>query len=157
VAGDKFRLGPILESGAILMGRRTWELFAKIWPGRSDDFSSKLNAAPKLVASRTLTDVAAWNNSSLIDGELSDEVRRHRSERDIVVIGSLGVAHQLMQADLVDEYRLLIFPIVLGTGRQLFTTPLASDLRPTSATQSGPAALLYYERSTSEEPTDGSA
>jgi dihydrofolate reductase len=157
VAGDKFRLGPILESGAILMGRRTWELFAKIWPGRSDDFSSKLNAAPKLVASRTLTDLSAWNNSSLIGGELNDEVRRHRGERDIVVIGSLGVAHQLMQADLVDEYRLLVFPIVLGTGRQLFSSPLASGLRLTSAAQSGAAALLYYDRSTSEEPTDGRA
>jgi dihydrofolate reductase len=157
VAGDKFRLGPILDSCTILMGRRSWELFAKIWPGRSDDFSSKLNAAPKLVASQTLTDVSAWNNSALLDGELTDEVRRHRSERDIVVIGSLGVAHQLMQADLVDEYRLLVFPIVLGTGRQLFTTPLVSDLRLTSATQSGAAALLYYDRSTSEEPTNGRA
>jgi dihydrofolate reductase len=155
VAGDKFRLGPILESGAILMGRRTWELFSKIWPGRSDDFSSKLNAAPKLVVSRTLTDVSAWNNSSLIDGDLKDVVKRHRSERDIIVIGSLGVAHDLMQADLVDEYRLLVFPIVLGTGRQLFTTPLASALRLTSATQSGAAALLYYERSASDKPTDG--
>jgi dihydrofolate reductase len=155
VAGDKFRLGPILESGAILMGRRTWELFSKIWPGRSDDFSSKLNAAPKLVVSRTLTDVSAWNNSSLIDGDLKDVVKRHRSERDIIVIGSLDVAHDLVQADLVDEYRLLVFPIVLGTGRQLFTTPLASALRPTSATQSGAAALLYYERSASDKPTDG--
>jgi len=155
VAGDKFRLGPILDSCAILMGRRSWEMFAKIWPGRSDDFSSKLNAAPKLVASRTMTDLGAWNNSSLIEGELSDEVRRHRSERDIVVIGSLGVAHQLMHADLVDEYRLLIFPIVLGTGRQLFTAPLASDVHLTSVTQSGPAALLYYERSGSAETADG--
>jgi dihydrofolate reductase len=148
VAGDKFRLGPILDTCAILMGRRSWELFAKIWPGRSDDFSSKLNAAPKLVASRTLTDVSAWHNSTLIEGELSEEVRRHQRQRDIVVIGSLGVAHHLMQADLVDEYRLLVFPIVLGTGRQLFTSPLASELRLTTATHSGAAALLYYERVT---------
>src|SRR5215510_4910683 len=59
VAGDKFRLGPLLDTGAILTGRRTWELFSKIWPGRTDDFSAKLNAARKLVASRTLTDVSA--------------------------------------------------------------------------------------------------
>jgi dihydrofolate reductase len=146
VAGDKFRLGPILDTCAILVGRRTWQLFAKIWPGRSDDFSSKLNAAPKLVASRTLTDVSAWNNSSLIQGELSDQVRRLRTEQDIVLIGSLGVAHELMHADLVDEYRLLVFPIVLGTGRRLFTNPLTSDLRLTSAAENGAAALLTYER-----------
>jgi dihydrofolate reductase len=146
VAGDKFRLGPLLETGAILMGRRTWELFSKIWPGRTDDFSSKLNAAQKLVVSRTLTDVSAWNNSALINGDLIDEVRRHQGERDIIVIGSVGVAHRLMQEDLVDEYRLLVFPTVLGTGRHLFTTPLASEVRLTSATQSGAAALLYYER-----------
>jgi dihydrofolate reductase len=148
VAGDKFRLGPILETGALLMGRRTWELFAKIWPGRSDDFSSKLNAAPKLVVSRTLTDVSGWNNSSLIEGELTDEVRRRISEQDIVVIGSLGVAQHLMQADLVDEYRLLVFPTVLGTGRRLFASPLPGDLRLISAAQSGAGALLSYERAT---------
>jgi len=146
VAGDKFRLGPLLETGAILTGRRTWELFSKIWPGRTDDFSAKLNAARKLVASRTLTDVSAWNNSTLVDGELIDEVQRHQRERDIIVIGSLGIAHHLMQADLVDEYRLLVFPTVLGTGRRLFASPLACDLRLTSATQSGAAALLNYER-----------
>jgi dihydrofolate reductase len=146
VAGDKFRLGPLLETGAILIGRRTWELFSKIWPGRTDDFSSKLNAAQKLVVSRTLTDLSAWNNSALIEGELADEVVRHQRERDIIVIGSLGVAHQLMQADLVDEYRLLVFPTVLGSGRQLFTAPLASEVRLTSAMQSGAAALLCYER-----------
>ncbi|MDR2986638.1 MAG: dihydrofolate reductase family protein [Nocardiopsaceae bacterium] len=146
VAGDKFQLGPILDTCAILVGRRSWQLFAKIWPGRSDDFSSKLNAAPKLVASRTLTDVSAWNNSSLVQGELTDQVRRLRTEQDVVVIGSLGVAHELMQADMVDEYRLLVFPIVLGSGRPLFSKPLTSDLQLTSAAQSGAAALLKYER-----------
>jgi dihydrofolate reductase len=151
VAGDKFSLGPRLDAGALLLGRRTWELFAKLWPGRSGDFASKLNAAPKLVASRTLTDVGAWNNSALIVGSLSDEVIRQREARDVIVIGSVGVAHHLMREDLVDEYRLLIFPTVLGTGRRLFTEPLAGsgNLRLTSVEQSGAAALLYYEKAAS--------
>jgi dihydrofolate reductase len=154
VAGDKFELGARLDTGALLLGRRTWELFAKIWPGRTDDFASKLNAVPKLVASRTLTDVSAWNNSSLIDGDLSDEIRRQGDVRDIIVIGSVGVAHRLMREDLVDEYRLLIFPTVLGTGRRLFDGPLAStgSLRLASVAQSGAAALLCYEKAAAAAP-----
>ncbi len=148
VAGDKFRLGPRLDTGAILMGRRTWELFAKIWPGRTDEFSAKLNAAPKLVASRTRTDVSAWANSTLIEGSLSEEVVRQRNDRDVIVIGSLGVAHHLMREDLVDEYRLLIFPTVLGAGRRLFDAPStgSANLTLTSIAQSGAAALLGYEK-----------
>ena len=147
VAGDKFKLGARLDTGALLLGRETWQLFAKIWPGRSDEFSTKLNTAPKWVASRTLSDVSAWNNSSLIEGELTSEVQRLRRERDVIVIGSTSVVHTLMERDLVDEYRLLIFPTVLGTGRRLFTGQArVGDLRLISAEQSGAAALLCYEK-----------
>jgi dihydrofolate reductase len=147
VAGDKFKLGSRLETGALLFGRQTWQLFSTIWPNRSDDFSMKMNNAPKWVASRTLTDVSAWANSSLISGELTSEVARLRGDRDVIVIGSTSVVHQLMQHDLVDEYRLLSFPTVLGTGRRLFETPTgAEDLRLASVEQSGAAALLRYEK-----------
>lgn len=147
VAGDKFRLGSRLDTGALLLGRATWQLFAKIWPGRTDDFSGKMNAASKWVASRTLSDVGAWNNSRLIEGELISEVERLRRERDVIVIGSVGVVQTLMEHDLVDEYRLLVFPAVSGSGRRLFTSPAgASDLRLVSAEQSGAAALLCYEQ-----------
>ena len=147
VAGDKFRLGSRLDTGALLFGRETWQLFAKIWPGRSDEFSTQLNTAPKWVASRTLADVGAWDNSRLIEGELTDEVRRLRTERDVIVIGSASVVHTLMERDLVDEYRLLVFPIVLGRGVRLFTSqPPVGDLRLISAQQSGAAALLRYEK-----------
>jgi dihydrofolate reductase len=148
VAGDKFKLGSRLDDGALLFGRDTWQLFAKIWPGRSDEFSMKMNTAPKWVASRTLTDVSAWRNSSLIAGELTGEVQRLRRERDLIVIGSTSVVHTLMGRDLVDEYRLLVFPAVLGDGRRLFDGRAAAavDLRLTSAEQSGAAALLCYER-----------
>jgi dihydrofolate reductase len=146
VAGDKFKLGPRLDTGALLFGRLTWQLFSKLYPGRSDPFSTQLNTAPKWVASRTLDDVSGWNNSRLIEGELVDEVQRLRGERDVIVIGSTSVVHTLMERDLVDEYRLLIFPTVLGRGGRLFTgqTP-AGDLRLLSVEQSGTAALLRYE------------
>jgi dihydrofolate reductase len=147
VAGDKFKLGARLDAGALLLGRETWQLFAKIWPGRSDEFSMKMNTAPKQVASRTLTDVSAWQNSHVIGGELTSEVQRLRRERDVIVIGSTSVVHTLMGHDLVDEYRLLVFPTLLGNGRRLFDRPAgAADLRLISAEQSGAAALLSYER-----------
>jgi dihydrofolate reductase len=147
VAGDKFKLGTRLDTGALLLGRGTWQLFAKIWPGRSDEFSTKMNTAPKWVASRTLGDVSAWKNSSLIAGELTSEVQRLRRERDVIVIGSATVVHTLMERDLVDEYRLLVFPTVLGNGRRLFTGQApVGDLRLVSAEQIGAAALLRYEQ-----------
>jgi dihydrofolate reductase len=147
VAGDKFRLGPRLDTGALLFGRTTWQLFSRLWPPRTDEFSTKMNRAPKWVASRTLTDVGAWANSTVIEGELTEQVQRLRGERDVVVIGSTSVVHELMRHELVDEYRLLVFPTVLGTGRRLFETPAgAEDLRLVSVEQSGAAALLRYEK-----------
>jgi dihydrofolate reductase len=108
-----------------------------------------MNAARKLVVSRTLTDVSAWNNSTLLDGELTTAVQRLRSDGDVIVIGSTSIVHTLMDHDLVDEIRLLVFPAVLGTGGRLFTSPAGlSDLRLASAEQSGAAALLRYEKTT---------
>jgi dihydrofolate reductase len=147
VAGDKFKLGSHLDTGGLLFGRTTWQLFSRLWPTRTDPFSTKMNAAPKWVVSRTLTDVSAWANSTVIQGELTSEVQQLRQDRDVIVIGSASVVHGLMQHDLVDEYRLLVFPAVLGAGRRLFATPAgAENLRLLSAEQSGAAALLRYEK-----------
>jgi dihydrofolate reductase len=118
IGGDKFRLGRTLDDGVMLLGRTTWEAFARLWPGRDEPFAARMNATPKLVASRTLTDVSAWANSSVLDGDLVDAVKRE--ERDVIVIGSLGVVRTLMAEDLVDEYRLITFPTVVGTGERLF-------------------------------------
>jgi dihydrofolate reductase len=118
VAGDKFQLGSILDDGVVLQGRTSWQMFSGIWPGRTDAFSARLNAVPKLVATRSLTDTSAWANSRVIDGDLVDVVKRER--RDVIVIGSLSIVRALMAADLIDEYRLLIFPTILGTGQRLF-------------------------------------
>ena len=134
-----------------MLGRATWQLFSKIWPSRSDDFSVKMNTIPKWVASHTLTDVSAWNNSALIQGDVTERVRQLRDDRDVILMGSLSVAHTLMQADIVDEYRLIVFPTVLGEGRRLFTSPAgASDLRMVSAGPRGATARLRYERQPGE-------
>ncbi|MGW4484949.1 dihydrofolate reductase family protein [Amycolatopsis sp. NPDC004368] len=144
VAGDKFELGPLLDTGVMLFGRTTWELFGKIWSNRTDPFSAKLNAIPKLVASQTLTSTDAWRNSSLLKGDVADEVRRRKAEQDVIVTGSLSLVHAL--GDLVDEYRLMVFPTVAGSGRRLFPEQEARDLRLTSVEQKGAAALLRYRQ-----------
>jgi dihydrofolate reductase len=145
VAGDKFQVGSRLDDGVMLLGRKTWELFSRIWPGRDDPFSARMNAAPKLVASRTLTDASAWANSLVIDGDPVDTVRRER--RDVIITGSLSVVHALMTEDLIDEYRLLTFPTILGTGERLFPAghPPAY-LECLSAERSGAAVLARYGR-----------
>ncbi|MEU6194575.1 dihydrofolate reductase family protein [Streptomyces sp. NPDC047061] len=145
ITGDRFGLGRTLDEGVVLLGRSTWEAFARLWPGRDDPFSARLNAAPKLVASRTLTDVSAWTNSRLLDGDLLDAVKTE--QRDVVVMGSLGVVHALADAGLVDEYRLLTFPTVLGTGRPLFPAggPPA-ELECLAAERAGALVLTRYRR-----------
>jgi dihydrofolate reductase len=145
VAGDKFRLGAGLDDGVMLLGRRTWQQFSRLWPERDDPFSARMNAVPKLVASRTLTDASAWANSRVLDGDPVDAVKRER--RDVVVTGSLSVVRALMAADLVDEYRLLTFPTVLGTGERLFPDGGApAYLECLSAERTGAAVLTRYAR-----------
>jgi dihydrofolate reductase len=112
----------VLDTGAMLLGRRTWQLFAGIWPGRDDPFSAKLNAMPKLVASHSLENAAGWQNSTVLRGDLVTEAGKRKQEQDIVVTGSVSVIRELMAHDLVDEYRLLVFPLVLGAGTRLFPT-----------------------------------
>ena len=98
VAGDKFRLGRVLDDGVMLLGRRTWELFAKIWPGRDTPFAQRMNAVPKLVVSGTLTDASAWANSQ-VAADPVDVVRRE--PRDVIITGSLSVVHPLITAGLI--------------------------------------------------------
>jgi dihydrofolate reductase len=145
IAGDKFRLGSVLDEGVLLLGRKTWELFSRIWPGRDDRFSARMNAVPKLVATRTLTSTSAWVNSQAVDGDIIDAVKHQR--RDVIIMGSLSLVHTLMGNDLIDEYWLLTFPTVLGTGERLFPAggPPA-DLELLSAAQSGATLLARYKR-----------
>ncbi|MFD7166803.1 dihydrofolate reductase family protein [Streptomyces violascens] len=147
IDGDKFRLGRTLDDGVLLFGRSTWQIFSRLWPGREGPFAARMNAVPKLVASRTLSDAdsAAWPNSTILEGDVIDAVKQE--PRDVVVIGSLSLVHRLMTEDLVDEYRLLTFPTVLGTGDRLFPAGgVQAHLECVSAEQVGAVVLTRYRR-----------
>ena len=121
--GDKFKLDETLSSEALLLGRKTYEGFAAAWPSRSDEvgFADKFNSMPKYVVSSTLEN-PEWNNTTVLKGDPVEEVSklRQRPGGDIVVHGSAQLVQTLLEHDLVDELRLMIYPVVLGTGKRLF-------------------------------------
>jgi len=129
VRSDQFRLGHRMEHGVQLYGRRTWEHFARLWPGRDGDYARLMNAGAKRVATRTGIDASAWSNSEAVEGDPLTWVKDERSRRDVVVIGSLSLVHALAAADLVDEYRLITFPTVLGQGEKLFADGTVANFR----------------------------
>ena len=140
-----------LQAGALLLGRKTYEIFAAHWPrvGGDDPVAAKLNSVPKYVASRTLDEVT-WNNSTLIEGDVAEAVAKLKEEpgAEIQVTGSGELIQTLMEHDLVDEYRLWTFPIVVGQGKRLFaggTIPGALKLVDTKTSTTG-VAIHTYER-----------
>src|SRR5438876_3344825 len=119
--GDKFKLDETRSSEALLLGRVTYEGFAAAWPSRDGEFADKFNSMPKYVVSSTLTK-PSWNNSTVLKGDVADQVAKlkHRQDGDILVHGSAMLVQALLQNDLVDELRLMVFPVVLGGGKRLF-------------------------------------
>ena len=121
--GMQYKLRETLGHDALLLGRVTYEGFAAAWPSMTDEvgFAEKMNGMPKFVVSSTLEDLE-WNNSTLIKGKVAEEVAKlkQRPGGDILVAGSATLVRGLMAAGLVDEYRLMVFPIVLGSGKRLF-------------------------------------
>jgi dihydrofolate reductase len=119
--GDKFKLDETMESHALLLGRVTYEGFADAWPSREGEFADKFNEMPKYVVSTTLSD-PDWSNSTVIAGDVPEAVARIRDEidGDVVVHGSASLVQTLLENDLVDELRLMVFPVVLGDGKRLF-------------------------------------
>jgi dihydrofolate reductase len=121
--GDKFKLDELMASDALLLGRKTYEGFAAAWPGRQDDagFADKFNNMAKYVASTTLKD-PDWNNSHVLGDDLAAEVNRIKGEveGDILVNGSVTLVHALAAQNLVDQWNLMVFPVILGGGLKLF-------------------------------------
>ncbi|MBA2554907.1 MAG: dihydrofolate reductase [Geodermatophilaceae bacterium] len=120
--GDKFKLDELMGSDSLLLGRVTYEGFAEAWPSRDGDFADKFNGMRKYVVSTTLGS-ADWNNSTLIKENVADEIAQLKQQDggDILVNGSRTLIQTLMEHGLVDEYRLMVFPIVLGQGDRLFS------------------------------------
>jgi dihydrofolate reductase len=145
---------------ALLLGRRTYEIFAGYWPTAPAEvpFTELLNRVPKYVASRTLAAPLQWHNSSLLDGDFATAVHAVKERHDEVhVIGSLDLAQSLLQHDLVDRLDLWVYPLLLGEGKKLFaggTVPSRLKLVESQAYEDGPVHLVY--EATGERPTYGS-
>ena len=130
--GDRFKLDETMGSEALLLGRTTYEGFADAWPKRDGEFADKFNTMPKYVVSSTLEN-PDWTNTTVLKGDVADEVAKLKEQQDgdIVVHGSVQLVQALLENDLVDELRLMVFPVVLGSGKRLFGE--TSDKKPLAA------------------------
>jgi dihydrofolate reductase len=146
--GNQFKLDETLEADAQLLGRVTYEGFADAWPSREGEFADKFNTMPKYVVSSTLRE-AEWNNSTVLGGDVAEEVAKLKGEVDgtILVAGSAQLVQALVEHGLVDELRLMVFPVLLGSGKRLFGE--VSEKKPLrltgSKTLGDGIALLTYE------------
>jgi dihydrofolate reductase len=144
----RLKLEEALNTEGLLLGRGTYEEFAVLWPSRDGEFADRFNSLPKYVVSSTLED-PQWNNSTVLEGDVVEEVSRLRQELDgdIVVPGGIRLARTLVEHDLVDELRLMVYPVVLGSGERLFGE--TSDKKPLrlvdTRTVGAGVALLTYE------------
>jgi dihydrofolate reductase len=149
--GDQFKLQETFDAEALLLGRVTYDGFAAAWPAMQGmgEFGEKMNAMPKYVVSSTL-ERADWNNSRVLSGDLSEEVSKLKQDVDgtILVAGSAQLVQTLLEENLVDELRLMVFPVVLGSGKRLFgSTSDKHRLRLTDSKIVGEGiAILTYDR-----------
>ena len=145
--GDKFKLDETMATDALLLGRVTYQGFADAWPSRTGEFADKFNNMPKYVVSSTL-DTAEWTNSTVLKGDVVEAVSRLREGPggDIAVHGSARLVQTLLDNDLVDEMRLMVFPVVLGAGKRLFEDQdEAKALELVEAKQAGETYILTYK------------
>jgi dihydrofolate reductase len=149
--GNQFKLDETMEADALLIGRRTYESFAGAWPNREGEFADKFNSMPKYVVSTTLED-PEWNNTTVLDsGDATAQVRKLKEELDgtIQVPGSNRLVHELIEADLVDQVNLMIFPVILGTGKRVFgeiSDKKAMTLKETRPVGDEGVVVMVYER-----------
>ena len=141
----KFKLDELLATDAHLLGRVTYERFAAAWPSRTDEagFADRMNSLPKYVVSTTLRK-AEWNNSTIINENVAEEIAKLKKQPggDILVAGSATLVRFLMENDLVDEYRLLTYPLVLGKGKRLFPDGMNASLKLTESRPMGSGVVL---------------
>ena len=145
--GDKFKLDEAFSSDALLLGRVTYEGFAGAWPSREGEFADKFNAMPKYVVSSTLEE-PEWNNTTVLKGDLAEEVGmlKQQFEGEILVAGSAQLVQGLLERDLVDELRLMVYPVLLGSGKRLFgetSGKKALRLSDSKVVGDGVAILIY--------------
>jgi dihydrofolate reductase len=159
--GEKFTLDKTLGTEALLLGRRSYEFFAATWPSRGGELADKLNSLPKYVVSSVLED-PDWNNSTVLEGDVVDAVSKLKQELngEIVVLGSPQLARTLIEHDLVDVLRLMIYPVVLGAGERLFGE--TSEKKPmrlldTQTVGDGVAILTYEPVRDAERASDGAS
>jgi dihydrofolate reductase len=132
--GDKFKNDELFASSALLLGRVTYQGFAQAWPGMKDygDFGDRMNSIPKYVVSSTLADAdATWGQTTVLRGDIPAEIARLKNQPggDLLVEGSCQLVHTLVQHGLVDEYRLMVFPVVLGSGKRWFPDEMSDAAR----------------------------
>ena len=143
----KYKHHELTHADALLLGRITYEGFASVWPTikGAGEFGEKMNSMPKYVVSTTLENLD-WNNSTLINNDIEKNIKKLQAEDggDILVFGSGGLVHTLMNCNLVDEYRLLTYPVVLGTGKKLFRPNDTIRLKLVESKQYGDVILLRY-------------
>lgn len=148
-AGDRFKLDETMETDALLLGRVTYEGFAEAWPSRDGEFADRFNSMPKYVVSSTLQR-PEWTNSTVLEGDVIEAVSKLKKEKDgtIAVHGSRQLAQTLFEHDLVDELHLMVFPVVLGSGKRLFgeTTDRKRLQLVDSSTVGDGVAILVYRR-----------
>jgi len=148
--GNQFKLDETMRADALLIGRRTYESFAGAWPDREGEFADKFNSMPKFVVSTTLRD-PEWNNTTVLDGgNATEQVRKLKEEFDgeLQVPGSHQLVQELIESDLVDQVNLMVFPVVLGTGKRVFEeTPERRNLRLEDSRVVGDGVVvLVYQR-----------
>ena len=138
----------LFASDALLLGRVTYEEFAAAWPSRSGDpFTDRMNSLPKFVASRTSHEPLAWN-ATLLEGDVAEEVRtlKQQAGKSILIYGSSELVNTLMQHRLIDVYRVMLYPLTLGTGRRFFRDggdKIRLTLTSAKTTSTGVAVLTY--------------
>lgn len=141
----KFKFEELQSTDAHLLGRITYQSFASAWPERTDEqgFAERMNSLPKYVVSTTLKK-AEWNNSTIIKTNVVEEIAKLKKQPggDILIAGSMTLIRTLMEHDLVDEYRLLVYPIVLGKGKRLFSDGVAASLQLTESKPMGSGVVL---------------